>query len=118
VHKNITLAVFAAFLLCACAHRPPPIGRGGPRAATEVTSWFDTRVKQRFPVGSEEEKLRAELHREAFRIDEANDPAARYRFTASYQANGLACTVRWHIRWNSEQGRITDVAAEWGQTCL
>jgi hypothetical protein len=31
---------------------------------------------------SDDEKLRAELHHEAFTIAEANEPAARYRFTA------------------------------------
>ena len=118
VRRNITLAVFATLSLSACADRPPPIGRGGPRAVAEVAPWFDTWVKQRFPVGSEEEKLRAELHLEAFTIAEANDPAARYRFAASYQANELVCRAWWNIRWSAEQGRITGIAADWSQSCL
>ena len=118
VRRNITLAVFAILLLSACADRPPPIARGGPRAVAEVAPWLDTRVKQRFPVGSEEEKLRAELYLEGFTIGEASGPAARYRFAARYQANELICRAWWNIQWSAEQGRITGIAADWSQTCL
>lgn len=116
--RRITLAIFAVLLISACADSPPPIGRGGPRATADVTAWFNSQVQQRFPVGSDDEKLRAELIHEAFKIAQANEPAARYRFTATYQANGLACRAWWNVRWSSEQGRITDISAEWSQTCL
>jgi hypothetical protein len=69
-------------------------------------------------VGSDDEKLRAELHREAFKITQALDPAIRYPFTATYQAHGIACIESWTIRWSSEQGKITDISASWSQTCL
>jgi hypothetical protein len=83
----------------------------------EVTPWFDARVKQDFPVGSDDEKLRAELHREAFTITQALDPATR-SYTATYQANEIACREWWTVRWSSEQGKITDISAKWSQTCL
>jgi hypothetical protein len=120
MRRSTTLAVFifATLSLCACADSPPPIGRGGPRAVADVTPWFNSQVQQRFPVGSDDEKLRAELHHEAFKIAQANEPVARYQFTATYQANGLACREWWNVRWSSEQGRITDISAEWSQTCL
>jgi hypothetical protein len=115
---NVAMAVCAALSLCACADSPPSLGRGGPRVAADVTPWFDTQVKRRFPVGSDEEKLRAELRREAFAIAAANNPTLRYQFTASYQANELVCKAWWNLRWRSEQGKITDISASWGQTCL
>jgi hypothetical protein len=55
---NSTLVLLAALSLSACADSGPPIGRGGPRFAADVTPWFDTRVKQSFPVGSDDGKLR------------------------------------------------------------
>jgi hypothetical protein len=116
--RNIKLALLATLSLSACADSRPPIGRGGPRSVVDVTPWFDARVKQRFPVGSDDEKLRAELHREAFTITKAVDQATRYPFTATYQANGIACREWWNIRWCSEQGKITDIFASWNQTCL
>jgi hypothetical protein len=118
MYRNINLALLATLALSACAHSPPPIGRGGPRFAADVTPWFDTQVKQRFPVGSEDGSLRAELHREAFTIREAGDQAARYPITATYEAKELFCREEWTIRWGSGQGKITDIAAEWSQTCL
>jgi hypothetical protein len=118
MRRNITLAFLATLSLSACAHAPPPIGRGGPRLAADVTPWFDTRVKQRFPVGSDDGSLRAELQKEAFVIKQAGDQASRYPFTATHQANEGVCRAWWTIRWASEQGKVTDIAAEWGQTCL
>jgi hypothetical protein len=116
--RNIKLALLAALSLSACAHSPPPIGRGGPRFAADIAPWFDARVKQGFPAGSDDEKLRAELHRQAFKITRALDPATRYPFTATYQAHEIACIESWTIRWSSERGKITDISATWNQTCL
>jgi hypothetical protein len=118
MRRNIKLALLAALSLSACADSRPQIGRGGPRYAADVTPWFDARVKQGFPVGSNDEKLRAELHREAFTIRQAVDPDTRNSFTATYQAHEIACRESWTIRWSSEQGKITDISAEWSQICL
>ena len=42
---------------------PPPIGQGLPSNIREAGAEFDRRVQARFPVGSDENELRAELAR-------------------------------------------------------
>ncbi len=104
-------------LLTACADTRPPIGRGGPKLAADMAAWFDARVQTAFPVGSDDKKLSAELHRQGFAI-RAVEVATRYPVTATYQANEIVCRERWTIRWSSAQGKIVDITGEWSQTCL
>jgi len=118
MRRHITLAALTGLCASACADSPPPIGRGLPAAFADARPVFDKRVKERFPIGSEEEKLLAELHREAFTIAEAGNPSSRYRFSATYEAHQLVCNLSWTISWNAERSRITDIAGDYGATCL
>jgi hypothetical protein len=114
---HVTFAGLATLSLSGCNLTIPPIAQGGPRDVQLVTPYFDDRVKQRFPVGSDEEELRRELRREGFRISATNNPQLDYQHIASYQENG-ACKVSWTVRWNAEQGKITNTTAIYTQTCL
>ncbi len=117
---NVTPTIFAGLatvLLSGCYVTVPPIAQGGPRDVALVTPYFDDQVKQRFPVGSDEKQLRAELHRESFKIRETNDPNLGYQHIATYQDSGV-CKVVWTVRWNTDQGKITNTTATYSQTCL
>jgi hypothetical protein len=70
------LPVIVATLLSACSAQPPSMGRNLDR---RDTPHFDERVRQRFPVGSDESQLEAELRSEQFSIAEIHDPANRLR---------------------------------------
>src|ERR1700733_6415772 len=87
--RRMTLAVFCAFAVSACSNTTPSLGRGLPRTFGP-TSDFDIRIKERFPVGSEESKLLAELHGERLATTETQDPSRPYRFSALYVAQGIA----------------------------
>jgi hypothetical protein len=113
----IILAAVATALLSGCYATVPPIAQGGPRDVALVTPYFDDQVKQRFPVGSDVKQLRAELDRESFRIRETNDPHLGYQYIATYQHSG-ACKAVWTVRWNADQGKITNTTATYSQTCL
>lgn len=97
----ILIAALATVLLSGCYSTVPSIAQGGPKNVELVTPYFDNQIKRRFPVGSDEEKLRAELYRESFRISETNDPQVGYQYIATYQDNGV-CKVVWTVRWNSD----------------
>ena len=117
---NVTPTIFAGLatvLLSGCYVTVPPSAQGGPRDVALVTPYFDDQVKQRFPVGSDEKQLRAELHRESFKIRETNDPNLGYQHIATYQDSGV-CKVVWTVRWNTDQEKITNTTATYSQTCL
>jgi hypothetical protein len=117
MRRHMTFAGLAIVSLSGCYVTVPPIAHGGPKNVELVTPYFDDRVRQRFPVGSDEDKLRAELHRESFRISTTNDPRVGYHYLATYQESG-ACKVTWTVRWNADQGKITNTTAAYTQTCL
>jgi hypothetical protein len=117
MRRHITLAALVTVWLSGCYSAVPPIARGGPKNVELVTPYFDNQIKRRFPVGSDEEKLRAELYRESFRISETNDPHMGHQYIATYQESGV-CKVSWIVRWNADQGKITNTTAAYTQTCL
>ena len=117
MRRHITFAALATVSLSGCYSTVPTIAQGGPKNVELVTPYFDGQVKQRFPAGSDEKELRAELHRESFRISETNDLHVGYQYIATYQENGV-CKVSWTVRWNADQGKITNTTATYAQTCL
>jgi hypothetical protein len=112
------LAVLCAMVVSACSSPTPSLGRGLPRAFGP-TSAFDARIKERFPVGSEESRLLAELHGERFATTETQDLSKPYRFSALYVAQSIACRETWKIQWNAERGRIVGIEGWYsGELCL
>jgi hypothetical protein len=109
------LPVIVATLLSACSAQPPSMGRNLDR---RDTPHFDERVRQRFPVGSDESQLEAELRSEQFSIAEIHDPANRYRMSAVHEVNGVACREDWTIRWIAEEGKITGIEGRIRDICL
>ena len=118
IRRRMMFAVFCAFVVSACSNAPPSLGRGLPRTFGPTPD-FDNRIKERFPVGSEESKLLAELHGERFATTESQDPSKPYRFSALYVAQSIACRESWRIQWNAEQGRIIGIDGWYsGEICL
>ena len=118
MRQGMMIAVFCAFVVSACSSAAPSLGRGLPRTFVPTPD-FDKRIKERFPVGSEESQLLAELHGERFATTENQDPSRPYRFSALYVAQSLACRESWRIRWNAEKGRIVGIEGWYsGEICL
>jgi hypothetical protein len=83
-----------------------------------VSSAFNARVQSRFPVGSGEAAMLAELKREHFKTETHDTSASRYQFSALRDLPGLACRRFWTIRWNSAEGKITDIEGGYSGVCL
>jgi hypothetical protein len=115
--RLISLLAIGELLLSGCSGRPPPIGRDLPQSFG-YTPFFNDRVTQRFPPGSDEIKLTAELGSERFATSENHDPTSRYRFSATYEVKSVACREVWTIQWNAEQGKIKEIRAENRDICL
>jgi hypothetical protein len=116
--RRTILAAGAAVLLCACATPTPPIAHGLPRMFGP-SSDFDVRIKQRFPVGSSEGELVAELHAEKFALTEMHDPSSEYRRMAHFEAQNFPCKESWTVRWAADRGKITDIEGRnSGDLCL
>ena len=113
----MALAVFWALLLSACSNKPPPMARGLPKSFGPTPD-FDRRVKQLYPLGSDEAKLLAELRSERFTITESHDPSSRYRLSALYESEHFPCKETWTIRWADEHGIINDIEGRYsGDIC-
>jgi hypothetical protein len=63
-------------------------------------------------------KLTAELSIERFETSENHDPTSRYRFSATYEVNSVACREVWTLQWNAEKGKIKEIRAENRDICL
>lgn len=101
-------------LLSACSDRAPPLGRGLPETFGPTAPYFDTRLKERFPVGSDAVKLVTELRNEGFTVKGGRDPN---QFSARYEA-GLVCKKSWAVYWTAEQGKIAAISGSHNQACL
>ncbi len=118
IRRRMALPVLFILVVSACSYTTPPLGRGLPRDFVPTPD-FDRRVKERFPVGSDESKLIAELHDEQFATTEIKDPSSPYRLSALYVAQGIACRESWRVRWKAEQGRIVEIEGWYsGNICL
>ncbi len=114
----MALAVFWALLLSACSNPTPPLARGLPKSFGP-TQDFDRRVKQLYPIGSDEAKLLTELRSERFTITESHDPSDRNLRSALYESEHFPCKETWTIRWVYDHGIINDVEGRYsGDLCL
>jgi len=109
--RTVLLAILILPCLTACGTARPRLAEGlrvRPVQQNPDPAW-DQRVRERFPVGSNESALLAELHRERFVID-----ATR----ASYRSSDIACTWTWRVSWAAENDRITQIAGDYQGVCL
>jgi hypothetical protein len=77
-----------------------------PRKLPEGELAFDARVRERFPSGTSEEELKADLLKQGFKLLPEFDgvyDASLYR--------GWIVKAMWSVRWKSQRGRIT---VAWG----
>jgi hypothetical protein len=109
------LAFAALLLLSACDEDPPSIGSGLPTTFSDARPVFDHRVQERFPVGSEEDVLRAELVRENFTISFAG---LSQQLVARRGAEHFPCRLSWTIVWTADAGKVTSIKGDYGATCL
>jgi hypothetical protein len=115
MRSDLIPVVLVASFLTACAAWPPPIARNLP--AGDRSTSFDKRVKERFPVGSDEEKMLAELRHEAFTIARITTDSPRYQFAATYEAHDLRCKLHWTVYWSTESAKITSIAGDYSSIC-
>jgi hypothetical protein len=109
-------ALVSAIGLVACSDMPPPIAKDLHGDAYMVSAALDQRAKARFPVGSSEAALRAELARERFVV--RPQPDSGTGFIATYEHSDFTCRVDWTIHWRAEEGKIEDIGAKYWPTCL
>jgi hypothetical protein len=112
------LLAFCAVSALGCANPVPQLARGLPRGLSP-TSDFDQRIRERFPIGSEESNLSGELHRERFSIRSATNLDGVYQFAGYYDHHELPCRESWTVLWSAERGKITAVGGRYsGEICL
>jgi hypothetical protein len=117
MRASIPLAALVILCLEGCVDSLPRIGRGLPSNIEQARIAFDERVKERFPVGSNERALREELQGQRFAFGPSRDPS-RGGYSATYEAEQLVCRVTYIVSWSAEAGRITQVGGERRDVCL
>jgi hypothetical protein len=112
------LLTFCALFGAGCANPPPQMAFGLTHSLVP-TSDFDARIKERFPVGSDERALSAELRRERFSIRAATGLDGSYQFAGYYDRQEFPCRESWTVLWSSRFGTITAVGGRYsGEICL
>ena len=108
---RFVLAGLAAPMLAGCGAEPqlPEIARGLPSNYAEGEAIFDARLKSRFPVGTQEEKLVNELSRQGFPIPPVRDSQGN-AYSEFTRSDFIFQTI-WSVRWRAEDGRIAEI---WG----
>ena len=110
-----TVPTILLVLLAACASQAPKdslpaILAGLPRCGPEVQPSFDRRIKQRFPVGSDESLLTSRLTSEEFKgwqttaVAQPDVPR-----TAVYKFREDNCQHTYGIQWKADGGKITAI---------
>jgi hypothetical protein len=87
-----------------------------PNDESQLSRELDARIRERFPVGSSEDKLLAYLVSANFVPDwrRREEPNA-----SMFVWNGLMCTRIAHVHWRADAGGIlTDVRAVYESQCL
>jgi hypothetical protein len=105
-------------LLAGCAIRIPPIGRHLPSTFVDENHAFDARVRERFPIGSSEPALVAELEHEGFTLSDSKIEPETYKSIALYDLPGLPCRLTWRVLWNSDDAKISAIAGHYSSVCL
>jgi hypothetical protein len=94
-----------ACALIGCGANPPEIARDLPRDYAQGERVFEDRLKQRFPISSNEADLVAELMRQGFEMKSSRD--ARY---ANFSDDAFPVTTVWRIIWKASDGKITEIS--------
>lgn len=95
-----------ALSLVACGPKLPEIVRDLPSNYAEGQQVFSSRLKTRFPIGSQEGNLIEILRNDGFEVADSHHD----RF-ATISDKGFPIANVWHVGWQAEGGRITKI---WG----
>ena len=106
------LGDLADSLLTRLRLRLPPIARGMPSKYAEGKEVFDARIKARFPVGTQEEDLIAELREQGFPLPSCLGPDAWA--SSTYNRTLFVFRTIWSVRWRAEDGRVTEILGVYG----
>ena len=115
---GIAFLALAAICVPACSDPPPKIGRDLPRTFADARPVFDKRIRELFPIGSDEAALLTELRTERFKIQAETTSPSQYESSAVFTANQLVCSATWAIHWSSAGGKVTAITGDYGATCL
>lgn len=97
-------------------NRPfPALLSGLPRSAAEADKAFQALIKQRFPAGSRESEIEAELDRNGFSPAQTLPGGAKKR---EWQRWGLECTITAEVSWRSgNDGLISESDGKRAMIC-
>ena len=96
----IALAATPWLLNSGVIARPSPLTRDLPREFRAASATFDARVQARFPPGTSETRLLAELERQGFREGHGEQEMVR-------RQTSRVCTVAARVYWRADEvGKI------------
>ncbi|MBI3439239.1 MAG: hypothetical protein HY054_11435 [Proteobacteria bacterium] len=87
-------------------------GMGWPRDCCNVDSPYDARLRQTFPAGSSERRLREVLARQGFEFRPDRREAVAHW-------SSLACSFFASVEWEADDAeRVTAISGDTGSACL
>ena len=118
LRRRLVLAACVA-LASACTDPAPPIADGLSKTFAPSSPEFNSRIEQRFPVGSSEDALLSELRTQHFVIvDDDRQRSSGGGHSAVYELKDMACKQTWTVVWQSADKKITQISGDYRQVCF
>jgi hypothetical protein len=118
--KTAPLLIVSLLLVLGGCATAPQIAQGLPGAAMDAGPAFDRRIKAKFPVGSAQAEVLAELTREGFKITPCADPKGQgcvFQHFAIWASAASMCKRDWQVLWDADDGRVTRIEGRYYANC-
>lgn len=92
----------------------PPLAKGLSPKFEEGDKQFKRRIERLYPIGSSEERLKADLRSQGFRVTLRSQGLSEGTLSRVILCGGK----EWDVRWYAEAGKLSEVIAVYGATCL
>jgi hypothetical protein len=108
----------AAVSACGTQDTRPPLTAGLSGKWAAISEEFDRRVIARFPVGSSEREMVAELQHQGC-VQEASNPATAQEHEAVRREDNWVCRQAARIYWRADDDRLTAIRGRYREEgCL
>ncbi len=111
--KNFII-IFSVLIFTSCTIIRPPLIWGLTHEIAKVDEEFDLRVKEKFPVGTNEDQVIKSLKNQFFKVKDKDNGGSAY-----FDVMQIVCSIRYNIGWQTDKDKkIVSIGASVNHICL